>query len=447
MDSGKGDSGSIYVHSNNTKGGELLFTTGTGDNINFDGLQVTDNVDYPTTQPGFHQSFDARVNSATAANGWNRYLLTYQDSDLNEFPTNELYILKDNLTSAPTVLSGALTESIVGTFNYSSGIPSYKNGTTLTMTGATLNQMSGYTYNTGDPLEVSSASGGLTNGNPTYSYAALGIVTPLPVDATGIMTSFDVILNATNSHVTDTMRLRARNTNGWGPYLNLSAIGIRYMAGTTTGVDEDNIQGPNSTAYRVDLGIGSSLIDAPSVVLPSTPVAMDPEQELTTPNHNSEAVVVGAVLRHDTSNYDTADYMPLGPDYTLKKADSQYIDFVLTEPSLSKFDINITGTYSGLWIGLEGWSDDVAICPNSVSTTWWDGFVAYNGSGLPGRLGASAGCADGLVPAGTSGSYTMTFGTANTSKNSNGTDAVSPKNIFVRLMLASGESITNLTFS
>jgi hypothetical protein len=210
------------------------------------------------------------------------------------------------------------------------------------------------------------------------------------------------------------------------------------MNGTTNGLDE---------TARVDLGIGNTITDAPQVIggLPASPTPFPSSQTLADPLYTSEAVIVGGVLRHDIGDYSTG-YLPVGLNYSGKKIDSQYVDFVISEPSKSNITINIDGTYSGIWIGLEGYSDDVAICPNSTSFTWWDGFVAYNGSGLPGRAGASEGCADGILPTGTSGSYTMTFGTANTSKNSNGTDAVTTKNIFVRLKLAAGESITSLTF-
>ncbi len=445
VESGYGDTGSIYVSYNNIKGGELFFTTNTGDSINSGSIEVTNNNWFPISQPNFHQSFDAKVNDAPALDGWNRYSLTYVDADVLPHISDEFYVIKDNLTNTASFTSGALSESIAGTLALSSGINHYQTGAVLLMAGATINDLSGYTYTSSDPLEISSIGGTLTNGEPTVDYTSLGIATPLSVGTTGQLVSYDITLDEVNSHAEDNLRFRVRNTNGYGNYVDVTAINVLYMDGVTSNVDESAIVAPTSNAYRVDLGLGATLVDAPAVNLPATPTVFNSTQLLNDVSYTSEAAVVGGTLKHDVRDY-TAGFMPAGPDYTNKKADSQYIDIVLSEESLSNITINIQGTYSGLWIGLEDYSEDIAICPNSINGTWWDGFVAYNGSGLPARAGASAGCAEGLVPTGTSGSYVMTFGTANTSKNSNGTDSVTPKNIYVRLKLSAGQSITSLSF-
>lgn len=439
LDNGYGDVGSIAVYYNNTKGGELTFTSAIGDTVNSNGLKISDNNWYPISQPNFHQAFDANVEAAPVLEGWNRYQITYVDGQGANQASNEVYLLRDNLISTASFISGALTEGNSGTLAYSSGIPHYQSGAVLTMSGATLNDLSGFTYSSEDPLVISSTNGNLFDTPVTLGYAALSINVPLSINTTGVSTSCDITLNAANSHTTDTLRFIARNVNGSSLPNDITALNILYMNGTTTGINE---------SARVDLGVGDTMVDAPDIVggLPSTPTPFPSAQSLANTSYTSEAVIVGGVLKHDLTDY-SSGYLPQGTNYSSKKADSQYVDFVFNAPALSEIGINIDGTYSGLWIGLEGYSDDDSqlVCPNSINGTWWDGFVGYNGSGFPGRDGASAGCAKGAVPTGTSGSYVMTFGSASTSKNSDGSNASTPKNIFVRFMLAANESITSLT--
>jgi hypothetical protein len=71
----------------------------------------------------------------------------------------------------------------------------------------------------------------------------------------------------------------------------------------------------------------------------------------------------------------------------------------------------------------------------SIKNGWADMFVAYSGSGIP-----TNGCADGAVMSGSNGTFTCTFGTENSSSDTN-------NRILVRIKLTSGQSITALSFS
>lgn len=436
-ENGFGDSGSVAVYYNNTKGGELVFTANVGDSLDSNGLEITNDNWFPITQPNFFQSFDAKVKGAPVQDGWNRYRIEYTDSLGVLISTNELYLLKDNLTTAPSYTNGTLSESTGGSLRLISGLPHYQSGAVLNVAGASINELTGYTYTNDDPLEVSSVLELLFPEEKTYSYSDLGITTPLSVGNTSQAISVDITLDANDVHCQDNLKFRPRNVNGEGNFISSLTTNILYAEGASSNISE---------SQRVDLGVGDTTLDAPAVGgLPSAPTPFPSNQDLSDPSYTSEAVIVGGVIKHDLTDY-TNNFLPVGSDYSGKKIDSQYIDFVFTEASRSNVSINIVGTYSGLWIGLEGYSDDPIICPNSVNQTWWNGFEPF-GSGLPGRLGASAGCADGIVPNGFGGNFNFTFGYANTSKNSDGTNASTSKNIFVRVKLDAGQSIENLTIS
>jgi hypothetical protein len=125
----------------------------------------------------------------------------------------------------------------------------------------------------------------------------------------------------------------------------------------------------------VYFSIPPSSDDAPAISggLPHTPPPFNSTQNLAAAPYVDEAVIVGGVLTHDTTDYSTL-HLPVGHDYSGKRADAQFIDFFYSATSKSFITINITGTYSGIWIGMEGISDNAALCPESINGTWWDGY-------------------------------------------------------------------------
>ena len=150
---------------------------------------------------------------------------------------------------------------------------------------------------------------------------------------------------------------------------------------------------------------------------------------------SSEAVIVGGVLKYDTTNYSTG-YLPVGPDYSTGRATSQYIQFEIIRSNVSQFKITITGTYAGCWVCMPNnstWTTSL-----SGKNGWADMFVAYRGSGVP--TTAQPGCASGTLMSGSSGTFTSVFGTESSSNDTN-------NRILVRFKLTSGQSITGLSFS
>ena len=157
-----------------------------------------------------------------------------------------------------------------------------------------------------------------------------------------------------------------------------------------------------------------------------------------------DAVVVGTgsqgVLKHDQTDY-TTGYLPTGPDLSAGRTGTQYFTFKFVRSDVSKFDITYAGTVAGMWVALPG----SAIDSSSSANGWIDMTVAYAGAGYPGVNApgnGSDGCSLGGVVVANSNtgstSKTCTFGTV--SSSSTGTNE-----IYVRLALTSGQSVTGLS--
>jgi hypothetical protein len=146
------------------------------------------------------------------------------------------------------------------------------------------------------------------------------------------------------------------------------------------------------------------------------------------------------VLKHDQTNYATG-YLPAGPNLSAGRSGTQYFTFKFVRTAVSKFDIRYTGTIAGMWVALPG----SAIDSSSSANGWIDMSVAYGGAGYPGVNSpgnGSDGCALGgtitLNSAVTNSSKTCTFGTISSS-------STATNEIYVRIALASGQSVTALT--
>ena len=148
-----------------------------------------------------------------------------------------------------------------------------------------------------------------------------------------------------------------------------------------------------------------------------------------------ESVVRGGVLRHDETDY-SSGYLPVGPDYSSGRTGAQYFQMELIRSQVSEFNISVTGSYGGCWVCMP----DNSTWTTSLSGTngWADMFDAYRGAGVP--TSAEPGCATGGNMAGTSGTFTCTFGTESSSNDSN-------NRILIRWRLDSGDSITAMSFS
>jgi hypothetical protein len=216
-----------------------------------------------------------------------------------------------------------------------------------------------------------------------------------------------------------------------------------YKSGTATAVDEGNIVVTN-------VGTGSG--NAVRILNPgsgNTPVYTGSEANFnsqTSTLQTYDATVVGngaqGVLKHDQTNY-SVGYLPPGPDLSSGRSGTQYFTIKFIRSNVSKFDIVYAGNVAGMWVALPG----SAIDSSSGANGWIDMTQAYNGAGYPGVNSpgnGSDGCSLGgaVIPNVTTAavSKTCTFGTVSSS-------STSTNEIYVRLALTSGQSVTALSLT
>lgn len=428
-DVGPGDSGALSLWVNDVSVATKTLT-GTGDEGNYGGLVISDQKDYPTGTPGFWKSIDVALNLVSISVGINKIEITHSDAS----PTNDLFFVRDAMTSNPALSAGSVVQAALGTPAYSSSVPHYGTGGVLTV-GVSLSNLAGETYYGGsDPFSVSGTNSTIVS--QAFGYAALGIAVPLARQTVAPVSVTPVTVQVNGAtHGAGVVQGTGRNVNG-SVTSTLAATRILVKRGTAAAnrIDEMSVpvtglgSVPNSlNAVRVSLGAG----DTPA----GAAVAWDSAAALA----SHEAAVVGGALSHDQNDYSTGT-LPQGPDLSVGRSGPQYATFAFQRASRSTFKINITGSYAGCWIKLPGVSDDTGIAPNAPNG-WWDATKAYDGAGVPGETGDVAnGCALGTVMNGASGSFTITFGTQSSTNSQDNT-------ILIRLRLNAGQSNTALSFS
>jgi hypothetical protein len=217
---------------------------------------------------------------------------------------------------------------------------------------------------------------------------------------------------------------------------------VLYKNGTSTAIDEANVV----IGSTIGTGSGNAFrIDNPGTgntpAYTSNASAFN-SQTSTLQTYDSTVVGSGSagVLKHDQTNYSTG-YLPAGPNLSAGRSGTQYFTFKFVRTAVSKFDIRYTGTIAGMWVALPG----SVIDSSSGANGWIDMSVAYGGAGYPGVNApgnGSDGCAVGgvvtLNSAVTNSSKTCTFGTVSSS-------STATNEIYVRIALTSGQSVTALT--
>lgn len=431
-DLGSGNSGtiSLYVNDAVAAGENLTFTDNTGDSKTTGLLRITDNkwggfaVGGGPAPDGFFQTFDSQVVGAASEIGLNRLQLRHSDSG----STNNYGFVRDDLTAPAGVTSvDAVENTKVGV--KSSGVEHYGANSKLDVTGATTN-LAGQTYASGTILAIAGPGSTLNFAAGQANLPAILNVNTLAFNMTAQAFTVGGNVQTRTGNVT----LTATNPNGSGGAS--TTTNLLVLSGTGS-IKDTSVTGPAGadTALRVGLAATG---DTPSAI---TTTAWDSTQVLTAAGFQHEAVIVGGVLRSDQTNYSTG-YLPAGnPDYSGKTA-SQYVTYSIKVPAKSSISITVTGTYAGVWVALPGVSTNATKSPAALGAAWWDGKALYSGAGVPGRSGdAAAGCAAGVLPAGTgTQTYTLTFGTESSSN-------ATANEILIRFKLNAGQAITALSFA
>ncbi|AXQ68274.1 hypothetical protein HOT99_gp070 [Caulobacter phage CcrBL10] len=425
-DVGPGNSGTIAALLNGAEAASRILT-GT-DEGNYSGLIISDQKDYPSDRPGFWKSIDVSLNLPTVPVGVDKIKLTHSAAG----QTNEVVFIRDTLTAVPTVSAGSVVQEVAGSLAYSSSVPHYGTGASLTV-GMSYNNLAGETYYGGsDPVTISGSNSIIAA--KTLSYGSIGFVTPFARNTTAAqaISAQSIAIDGTNVHTSGVIQGVARNVNGASATVTLSSTIILVKRGTATGkIDELSVPvtGMGSTpnglnALRVGLGAG----DTPA----GTPQSWDQTAALAT----HEAACVAGIMGHNQNNYATG-YLPQGPNLSVGRSGAQYVTLSFKRAARSTFRIAITGSYAGCWVKLPGVSTAQPNAPNG----WWNGFQAYDGAGIPGEAGdPNAGCALGAVMNGTSGTFQITFGTESSTNATN-------NEILVRLKFVAGQTLTALSFT
>ena len=451
--------------------GQKTFSTSTGETGTFTSLVITaegdanDQISSSTYPKNFYQVFSGRVTKdiSSVSTGVHSMAISHDSTGT----TNNVYIVKDNISNAPTVNIGSATLETLnnGTLRYVSGVPYYNdNAATVKLVGATVSELTGQAYLdsssifdvvSGTNSEGTSASS-ITQDSKTYSEID-GAVTMLdsgvPLANVGVGSNYtlgNISIDITNSAINsvETLKFRAQNVNGYGSFTSDHPTKLQVWKATPT-FDETAIAVSDSLGATYDddgvriTGFGASA-DTP---------AFDNSVNNYTANAWSGAETIAgtseAVMRFDTlQHYDTdlsSGYLPAGPDLATGRSGAQYFTFAFRRTTMSNFDITLTGTVSGVFIAAPGTNIDDA----STLNGWVDASITYGGAGTPGGDtsnggNGSNGCAftsgDRIVD-GTSYSndtFTMTLGDQNAT-NSTG------NNILVRIKLEDGDSLTALS--
>ena len=415
------------------------------DDGTYDALQIANDKDafFSSRNPGiasnFYEVYDARMLNATAyPKGFNMAYLKQQiDADIFE-TTKYLFYEDPSTVSAPSLISSAVTVPSSPDLLYSSSVPHYTQSTnnnftyTITCINATGDMYSNYTFLTTGGTTLGFENPGNRNygdfggSNPPARNFGVGVGVTTTIEQTP--RNIHVRVGGNNQKFTSFTATTPYGNDAVRPLIS-QTINIMGTTPRTNVMDEDNILISN-------LGTGSgngSRVNAGSAGDNPTPVysPFNPSAALAT----YEAAVVGGDLRHDQRNY-SVGYLPVGPDLSSGRGGPQYFQMEFIRSTVSEFEININGTYSGFWVCMP----DNSAWTTSLSGTngWASMFDTYRGSGIPNS--ALPGCAFAGNMTGGSGTFTCVFGTESSSNDSN-------NRILVRIKLNSGNQINTLSFT
>ena len=443
---GPGDSGTVTGFVNSTSVGSRTMNISfglyavTSDNGTYGALQIANDKDAAesTRNVGitslFYEVYDARLINAASPDGFNKAYITHGAA-----ATNNVFWYEDPSTvSAPVISFSAVTPPSSPTLNYSSGVPHYTQASANNFTyDVTVTNASGDMYTQNKLLNSDGQTAGFQNpGHKEYDDFTGGTLPPARNFGVGTgavvniaQTPRDLHLTLTSNHFT---RFDAVTPYGSHNNQRLSySTNINIMGTTarTNAIDEDNI-------LISTLGTGSG--NATRVNAGSTGDNPTPVYTSWTANSSVaayEAVVRGAVLRHDQTDY-SSGYLPAGPDYSSGRNGTQYFQIELIRSNVSEFRITYSGAAAGCFVCMP----DNSAWTTSLSGTngWADMFQAYRGAGIP--TSAEPGCSSGGLMTSSGGTTTCVFGTESSSNDSN-------NRILIRWKLTSGQSITAMSFS
>ncbi len=439
---GPGDVGTVTAYKNGVSMGSRVLTTGP-DNGTFGHLVIGNNVDYGIVTgaaQGFWESCNVYATGSNVSPGWNEVYIDHSQG----LPSNVRWWYYDASSPGTPAFS---TPTITPTSNvvlYSSTVPHYTSSAVFTLT-ASVNRLSGDMYPTTDTF-LTGTLGGAFAAPASVTYAAAGITTPLAANlyvssgSAAVSTTASIIPGFGSSSNGPSISVNNSYATGTQSFTSALASTVLYKTGTSNAMEESNI----TFGSVVGTGSGAAvrIVNPGSSDTPVYSAGAAAFNSQTGTLQTYDATLVGAVLKHDQTNYSTG-YLPVGPNLSVGRSGSQYFTFKFVRTSVSKFNIKFTGSIAGLWVALPG----SVIDSTSSFNGWLDMSTAYAGSGVPGaNTGSGGNGSDGCALGGvvtlnsvvSAHSKTCTFGTVSSS-------STATNEIYVRIELTSGQSVTALS--
>ena len=412
--------------------------------------------------PGFHSIFDIDVQAANAGptEGFNAPFIVHYRSSSN-INDNEIYgetpnsswtsnqdgssyspgswYENTNNLSAPAISFGTVNNPTGFNPVKSSGVDHLPASVAFSYQ-VNLSRVTGDIYNLSeDPVTI--AAGTICAGGE-IQYSDLGGSIP----ARNLGVSSPVTYVYSNQVLANTF---AKSSNPFGTHTILSPFGT----GTGTPSYSDTVLlfsgneagKPNESNGTIEAAVGNTFqrcgagSGADTPTMSTTGTAWNPNSLV----QGYEAKIVGGEMGHSLLNYSTNHFpVSVGVNYSAHDA-TQYCQLEFIANSIQGFNLNITGTYSGLWVampnntgaGPNGWMSGTQPGWNG----WADCFTPFSG-GRPGE-GTLGGSTTAAPATGASGTVGVNFGTSSTA-NSTGNQTV-----FIRFKFTAGQKITGLSIS
>lgn len=475
------NTGILSTSLNGQETGNIAFTTGSDVGTN-GSAQVVAESDYNLLNsggssiafsqsvyyPGLYRGFTCKISqSASAVSlGLNRLEMGHSTTG-NVTPVD---FVKDDLTVAPTIAGGVVSEQTSGTYRFISGVPYYNSGSpALRLSGVGISNLTGQTYaditnvmsvNQNSLLENTSGSIIATQ---NYTYTNINdsgnplLSSGVPIANIGRTNSYSVAnlsIPITTSQVSAVANLNwvARNVTGTSNQIN-NTVAIQVHTAQPSGIVETavSVSAALGNGTFTDAGVRSFAFSGDTSDTPSFNSATN---FFTTAVYNAvadpgvsgtrEATIRWGVIRNLTTNF-SSGFLPVGPDRS-GDAGVQYFTFAFRRQVVANFSISISSTTGivGVWIAAPGTSID----STSTLNGWLDCSAAYAGAGVPGGSTAnggngSNGCASTTgdrIPSGVaiSGNYSMTLGSENLTNATNNV-------CLVRIALGTNQTVTQLS--
>jgi len=430
---GPGDSGTLRLYKNSTISGSVSFTTSSA-NGSYSDLVISQSKDYSTVSggaAGFWRIFTVQ-GSGSVSSGWNEVYLTHSGAGTTSTAS---WYYDASSPGTPTFTSASIVP-LSPSLTYSSTVPHYNSSSTFRL-GVNVSKLSGDMFPTSNTFFTGTA-GGAFAAPSSNTYPTVGITFPLVQNlyvssgSVTVNTTSTIISGFGSSSTGPSVTVDNSYATGTQAFTSALANTVLYKTGTGNSMEE------SAVTFGSTVGTGSGT--ASRIINPGStdnPVQF-PNATLFDSQNGTlqvyDATMVAAILKHDQTNYSTG-YLPAGPDLSSGRSSAQYFTFRFIRTSVSKFDIQFTGTIAGLWVAVPGSAIDTSA---GATNGWVSMATAYSGAGVP-----SSGCALGgvvtLNSAVTNHRKTCTFGTVSSS------DPGLTNEIYVRIKLTSGQTVTALS--